>query len=173
MSVCFTANCLLGTFGFSVYADGCFEGSVLSSGSFEEDTCIVTPFTLGGISHTASFKITCEQHIEEEERFAGYLPVVATKSANTVRRLAFELILGGISAADLTVAVITRLRRSVTGMQSFSAVAPSKCLCLPCLCVNLFPPPFIPFLLSRSCPSALHSPSLRCFLLCSLFCFSH
>ena len=127
-SVCFTANCLLGTFGFSAYAGGCFGGSeqsTLSSGSFEVDTCIVAQLTLDSVSHTASFKIKCEQHVEEEV-FAGYLPVIVNKFQNSVRKLAFELILGNISAADLTVAVITTLKQSVSLIQRFIAIEPFK-----------------------------------------------
>ena len=116
-SVCFTANCLLGTFAFSAYAGGCYAGSehtTLSSGSFEVDTCIVAPLILGDVSHTASFKINCAQHVEEEQ-FDGYLPVITARALPVLRKLAFELVLGGVTAADLTESVVLTLKQSVSG----------------------------------------------------------
>ena len=98
-----------------MYAGGCFGGvehSTLSSGPFEVDTCVEAPFTLNNVSHTLSLKIKCAQHIEEEQ-FDGYLPVIAARAVATTRKLAFELVLGGVSAADLTEAVVLNIKQSV------------------------------------------------------------
>ena len=135
-SVCFAANCQLRTFVFSDYVEGCFADSEQStSGTFEDSTCIVAPLALGNISHTVSFKINCKQHVEEEE-FAGYLPVITAKAAATIRKVAFEIVLGGVTAADLTISVIATLKESVSGNQRFICSCTIEALHLPGLSVT-------------------------------------
>ena len=132
-SVCFTANCQLGTYSVSKYNGGCVGGLddvTLASGSFEVDTCTTATLRLHNVSHETSFKLACENHVEGDN-LDGFLPVVTAKAEPVVMKLEFKLTLGGVTAADLVGSVVTALKQAVRiPMCKFGEVSSELSSCL-------------------------------------------